>query len=89
MDVVEIEKNNYLFAMDKKPNDNKVYVLKKDTEEIRFLYMVKLVGNSKLDEQHKHVADTFFNRVDKLDHEGHSRDEIFKEMQLKRKQENE
>lgn len=84
MNYIEIEKDNYIFA--RKVEGNNVLILKQDNDNLKFLWSVTITGGNEehLKQEHYRVMNHFFNRINELNHDGHSLNEIHNELNHKR-----
>ena len=86
-DVIELERENYLFAANMKSiveeRIPETYIFKWINGNLKFLYRVDLVSGDFIKDQIETIADKFFKNKEALDHDGYSEDDIFQEMQKK------
>ncbi|GAB3797495.1 hypothetical protein [Virgibacillus kimchii] len=83
MNVIEIEKDNYLFSVDQDPEKKIACIFKWTNGELRLVQFARLVLDNHLKEQLHLIADKFLENKGQLDHDGYSVDDILRNGRMK------
>lgn len=76
MSYKDIEKDGFLFILDEKEKDDKVWVFKHAEDGMRFLYMVEPTKDMKPSDFHQGTVEKFFSNKNALDYEGKTKEGI-------------